>query len=190
MSLRTSILVHDSIYLNTYSYINHHPTRVTPANLNSYALIIRDWLLPTADIGDVRFARNKFLGTPEITHLQVMVARIDKNILWLNVSVTNVNSMNVRKRSHHLIRVIFQQDVREIPLLLLVIVSNHFEQRFRNEIHHQVQVDLIRLQTEVARSAVRNKRTYVSQLSKPNNKIEIRKKNWHCCPKSSSNCGV
>lgn len=74
-----------------------------------------------------------------------MIARIDENILRLNISMANIDAMNVRERSHHLVRVVLQKNVREIPLVLFIVVANHFEKGFRHEVHHQVQIDFVRL---------------------------------------------
>ena len=66
---------------------------------------LRSAVVARADVGDVWLARNKNLGTAEITKLEDAGAGIKQKILRLDVAVTDAHGMNIGERTKELIDV-------------------------------------------------------------------------------------
>ena len=68
---------------------------------------------------------------------------IHQNILRLDVSVADTHCMNICTRPHELVRVKLNQQ-RGYHLLHFEVVLHDFVKSIRNEVHDDVEVDLIR----------------------------------------------
>ena len=79
----------------------------------------------------------EFLGWSKITQLKKVGAGIYQQVLWLNISVTNTERMNICQRSEHLIRIQFNQNIRN-SLFSLSVISHNLVEGFRNEIHNNI----------------------------------------------------
>ena len=75
-----------------------------------------------------------------------MSVRVHQQILWLDVSVANTESVNVSEGPERLVSVQFDQDHWYL-LLHLVVVLEDSEHSLRHVVHHNVQVDFIWLIT-------------------------------------------
>ena len=75
-----------------------------------------------------------------------MIACIYEHILGLDISVANSYSMNISYGSQQLIRVDFYQNIW-YHLLHLKILLHNFVHSFRDIVHHNIQINLIRLVT-------------------------------------------
>lgn len=75
-----------------------------------------------------------------------MGIRVDQQVLRFDVSVTNSESMNIRKRSEGLVGVQFNQEHWDL-LLLLIIMLQDSKDRLWHVIHHHVKIDFIWLVT-------------------------------------------
>lgn len=62
-------------------------------------------IVPRANIGDVGLSRHKVLSAPEIAHLKDVRVGIHQDILRLDISVTDSNSMNIGQRANQLVGV-------------------------------------------------------------------------------------
>ena len=80
----------------------------------------------------------------KITQLQDPGIRIQKQVLRLNVTVTDAQGMDVRQTAEQLIHVQFDER-NGYRLLLLVVVTSDPVHRLRNELQNQVQVHLVLL---------------------------------------------
>ena len=80
----------------------------------------------------------EFLGWSKIAQLEKVGAGIYQQVLWLNISVTNTERMNICQRSEHLIRIQFNQNIRN-SLFSLSVISHNLVEGFRNEIHNNIQ---------------------------------------------------
>ena len=75
-----------------------------------------------------------------------MILRVNQDILWLNITMTNTASMNVADASEHLISVHLYQKIR-YWLLHLYIMSHNAIDCVRDVVHNDVQVNFILLFT-------------------------------------------
>jgi len=98
----------------------------------------RSSIVSWTDVGDVWFIWIEFLGWSKITQLKKVGAGIYQQVLWLNISVTNTERMNISQRSEHLIRIQFNQNIRN-SLFSFSVISHNLVEGFRNEIHNNIQ---------------------------------------------------
>lgn len=75
-----------------------------------------------------------------------MRIRINEDILRLDVSVTNTLGVNIRNRAKQLVAVKFNEQVRH-HLLHFEIVLHHAVRCVLNVVHHNVEINFIRLLT-------------------------------------------
>lgn len=73
-----------------------------------------------------------------------MALRVHEHVLGLDVSVANSESMNVGNRPHQLVSIELDDQVRN-HLLHFDVVLHDFVNRFGDEVHHHIQILLIRL---------------------------------------------
>jgi len=73
-----------------------------------------------------------------------MSTGIDKKILRLDISMTDPDAMNICQRTKDLIRIKFDEDVRNFMLALSVIFDDFVEVSW-NVVHDDIQINLIAL---------------------------------------------
>lgn len=96
-----------------------------------------------ADVGHVRLSLHESLGRAEVADLERVRGRVDQDVLRLDVAVAYPDPLQVRDPAEHLVAVHLQQHVRE-DLLRLPVVPHQLAQRFRDVLHHQIQINIVR----------------------------------------------
>lgn len=96
---------------------------------------------PRADVRDIGLSTLQLLGGSEITQHDSVQLGVNENVLRLDISVADLEVVNVGQRTQHLVGVDLGQHVREL-VPDLVVVPQDFVQRVWNVVHYQVQVNV------------------------------------------------
>mmetsp|Transcript_9353 Transcript_9353/g.23285 ORF Transcript_9353/g.23285 Transcript_9353/m.23285 type:complete len:346 (+) Transcript_9353:247-1284(+) len=97
-----------------------------------------------ANVRHVRLALDQNLGTAKVAELEQVGLGVDEQVLRLDVAMAHAERMNVRERAAELVRVQLHVQQRE-GLLGFGVVPRHAVHGLRDEVHHEVQVGLVRL---------------------------------------------
>ena len=125
-----------------------------------------------ANVGHVRLALDQDLGAAKVAELEQVRLRVDKQVLRLDVAMAHAERMDVRQRAAELVSVqlrtqghvaVRRANGRHLGppgsglgapnlhvqqregLLGFRVVPRHAVHRLRDEVHHEVQVGLVRL---------------------------------------------
>lgn len=98
--------------------------------------------LPGADISHIGLSFFELFCRAKVTKNKTIEFGVNKNILGLNISMTNTEIVNISKGSKHLIGINFAQHIWEL-IFDLVIITQDLVKSVWNIIHNQVQVNII-----------------------------------------------
>lgn len=101
-------------------------------------------VISRADVRNVWFSLDKFLGRPEISKFQNMSCWVNKQILRLDISVANTQRMDISQGPEHLVGIhLYQKDGN--ALLHFDIVPHNSINGLWDVIHDYIEVYLIGL---------------------------------------------
>lgn len=105
-------------------------------------------VISRANIADVRLARHQNLCRSEITEFQNACSWIEKEILWLDVSVAYADRMDVSEGAQQLVHV--ELDLEHWHgLFEFCIVTTSAVNRFGNIFQHKVEIDFVLLYRQI-----------------------------------------
>mmetsp|Transcript_63337 Transcript_63337/g.137841 ORF Transcript_63337/g.137841 Transcript_63337/m.137841 type:complete len:275 (-) Transcript_63337:140-964(-) len=120
-------------------------------------------VIPGADIGHVGFTLDESLSRAEVAEFQRVCAAIHKQVLRLDVTMTDADCVDIGTRSTHLVRIKLHEDVRNW-LFHLVVVLHHAIDSVGAVFHHNVQVRLPRFVARRVKGMLQLHHVWMPQL--------------------------
>lgn len=99
-------------------------------------------VVPRTDIADVRFAGDQDLGGTKVAKLEHTRCGVQEQVLWLDISVTDADRVDVHKGAQELVHVELDLQHRH-RLLELGIVATRTIHGLRDVFEHKIEIDFV-----------------------------------------------